>query len=57
VTVVFIARNGNNEHVTATQTIDVLNSQSILEKLRKNGMTVTDIRGEMTFKKQELSYQ
>jgi hypothetical protein len=53
VTVVFIARNANNEHVTATQTIDVLNSQSILEKLRKNGMTVTDIRGEMTFKKQE----
>ncbi|CAB3986052.1 protocadherin Fat 4-like [Paramuricea clavata] len=44
VTVVFIARNTNNEDVTATQTIDVLNSQSILEKLRKNGMTVTDIR-------------
>lgn len=44
-TVVFVVRDPNDNDATATSTINVLKDGKIFEKLKVDGMTVTDLRG------------
>ena len=47
----FVALDSNDNDATATQTINALKEKNIFEKLQTNGMTVTDLRGKVSFRK------
>ena len=49
VSIAFIARDKNNKGTTAASIIDTLKSKNVYEKLQKDGMVVTDLKGRMTF--------
>ena len=49
ITVVFIARDKNNEDISALKTITVLKGKNINEKLDKSGMIVVDLRGNLDY--------